>query len=82
MMVPFGVFVVQSQICERGGIAPVVEPAACRRKQTVRASMISKSLQFFKIMPLWLKQRAKLANVRQAFKSKYSLNKPVARLGT
>ena len=29
-----------------------------------------------------LKQRAKLANVRQAFKGKYSLNELAARLGT
>jgi hypothetical protein len=53
MVGPFGVFVAQSQICERGGIAPVVlrelgrinalrkrraSAAACCRKQTLRAN--------------------------------------------
>jgi hypothetical protein len=48
----------------------------------MRASSCPKSLQLFEIMPLRLQQRAKLANVRHAFKSKYSLNELGACLGT
>jgi hypothetical protein len=48
-----------------------------------RASMILQDKSaIFQDHASWLKQRAKLANVRQAFKSKYSLNELGARFGT